>query len=85
MSPSATSCDADLFSSAHLFNETRFRLSCLIVNLGYSYTSMDTDNDGSSRVYQAITPATVMQGYRPDRRLRCENPCRQYQHLVEPD
>ena len=45
--------DSDLFN-AHLFTETRLG-ERVIFNLGYSFTSMDTDVDGSSRVFSNYT------------------------------
>jgi hypothetical protein len=53
--------DADLFN-AHLFTETRFG-ERVILNLGYSFTTMDTNIDGSDRVFNNLTSSRD-EGYR---------------------
>jgi hypothetical protein len=45
--------DTDLFN-AHLFTETRLG-ERVMLNFGYSFTTMDTDNDGSDRVFNNVT------------------------------
>ena len=52
--------DSDLFS-AHMFSETRFNEQMLL-SFGYSFTTMDTDVDGTERVYD-VTSSSRDHGY----------------------
>ena len=53
--------NTDLFN-AHLFTETRFG-ERVILNLGYSFTTMDTNVDGSDRIFNNLTSSRD-EGYR---------------------
>jgi len=53
--------NTDLFN-AHLFTETRFG-ERVILNLGYSFTTMDTNVNGSERIFSNPTKSTD-EGYR---------------------